>query len=125
MTLKELYAEIDGDYDKAMQVLCIEKLLDKHIRKFPENGIFKELDNAAKNMDETAIFESSHAIKGVCANLGLVKLAQMSSAVCEEFRPGNERKLSDKEVKNSVDEITALYNKTVAAIKKYEQRAFL
>ena len=31
MTLQELYSQIQGDYDKAMQVLRMEKLLDKDI----------------------------------------------------------------------------------------------
>jgi HPt (histidine-containing phosphotransfer) domain-containing protein len=123
MTPRELYALIEGDYDKAMQVLSIEKLLDKHIRKLPENSIFSDLENAGKTMDETALFESTHAIKGVCSNLGLVKLSEMASVICEEFRPGNERKLSDDEVKKTLEGIFELYNKTAAAIKEYEQTA--
>ena len=31
MTLKELYSKIGGDYDQAVRVLRMEKLIDKHI----------------------------------------------------------------------------------------------
>ena len=41
MTLKELYIEIGGDYDRALSVLRIEKLIDKHIRKLPREPHFR------------------------------------------------------------------------------------
>ena len=123
MTLRELYAEIDGDYDKAIQILMLEKLMDKHIRKLPANPIFSALEAAEESMDETALFDSAHAIKGVCANLGLVKLAGLASDITEEFRPGNERKITDDEVKEIIDELFRQYNKTVERINEYEQTA--
>lgn len=123
MTLKELYCKIEGDYDQAMQVLRIEKLMDKHIKKLPANPIFANLENAGKTVDETALFESAHAIKGVCSNLGLVKLAKSASDIAEEFRPGNERKMTDSEVQGIINEMTELFKKTALEIKKYEQSA--
>ncbi|MBE6741492.1 MAG: Hpt domain-containing protein [Ruminococcaceae bacterium] len=123
MNLKELYAKIDGDYDKAMQILSIEKLMDKHIKKFPSNPLFEQLFDAANSMDANALFESAHAIKGVCANLGLFKLSAMASEITEEFRPGNERKMTDEEVLKKIDDIKALYNKTVSGINEYASQA--
>ncbi|MBO4431938.1 MAG: Hpt domain-containing protein [Clostridia bacterium] len=121
MTLKDLYTAIEGDYDKAMGVLRIEKLMDKHIRKFPDNAIFAELSDAGNSMDKTRIFESAHAIKGVCSNLGLVKIADCSSEICEEFREGNERKLTDSQVREKIALIEDLFKKASAGIKAYEQ----
>ena len=121
MTLKELYAGIGGDYDQAMRTLRIEKLMDKHIRKLPESGIFAELAAAAERMDGTALFESAHAIKGVCANLGLTEIAGLASDIAEEFRPENERKLSDADVRQKAAELSALFRKAVDGIRQYEQ----
>lgn len=121
MTLQELYAQIDGDYDQAMRVLRVEKLMDKHIRKLPGNGVISNLIAAGDSMDPTELFETAHAAKGICGNLGLVKLASEASDIAEEFRPGNERKMSDEEVKAIIAEIDALYQKTVAGIKQYEE----
>ena len=121
MTLKELYGKIDGDYDKAIAVLRIEKLMDKHIRRFPANTVFSDLTEAGKTMDTALIFESAHAIKGVCSNLGLVKIADKASAICEEFREGNTRGMTDSAVKEKICEIEELYKKAVAGIKEYEQ----
>lgn len=119
MTLQELYASIDGDYDQALRVLRMDRLLDKHIRKLTANGVVDRLLEAGKTMDPTELFESAHAVKGVCGNLGLTKLASLSSDIAEEFRPGNARKLSDDEVARMLDEIAGLYKKTSDGINEY------
>ena len=119
MTLRELYAVIGGDYDLAMRVLRMEKLLDKHIRKLPANRIFADLAAAGERMDATAVFESAHAIKGVCANLGLMELSSAASELAEEFRPEGERRLSDEEVKQKLLAFDELYQKTVEGVSRY------
>ena len=43
MTLQELYQTINGDYEQAMRVLRMEKLMDKHIRKLTKNGVVDAL----------------------------------------------------------------------------------
>jgi HPt (histidine-containing phosphotransfer) domain-containing protein len=121
MTLQELYQDIGGDYEQAMKVLRMEKLLDKHIRKLNKNGVVEQLLEAGKEMDPTHLFETAHAAKGVCANLGLVRLSQAASEIAEEYRPGNPRRMSDAEVKEKLDTIAALYEKTAAGIQKYEE----
>lgn len=120
MTLEELYTQIEGDYAQAINILRIEKLLDKHIKKLPDNPIFSDLFDAGVNMNASKLFDSAHAIKGVCSNLGLVKLASLASDIAEEFRPGNERKMSDPQVNKKLIEIDSLYKKTVENIRKYE-----
>ena len=121
MTLPELYQTIGGDYDQALRVLHIEKLIDKHIRKFPKNGVVDTLLDAGKTMDPTGLFETAHAVKGVCANLGLRTLSDMASEISEEFRPGNSRHLTDGEVREKLEKIEALYRKTVEGIQAYEK----
>lgn len=119
MTLQELYENIGGDYEQAMRTLRIEKLMDKHIRKLPENAIFAELVAAGNEMDATRIFESAHAIKGVCANLGLMKLSALASEICDEFRPGCERKRSDGEIQQKIRDVDASFQKAAQAIREY------
>lgn len=120
MTLQELYQKIDGSYEQAVMVLRMDKLIDKHIRKFPKNGVTESLIEAGKSMDPKSLFEASHALKGVCANLGLVKIAEAASDIAEEYRPGNARKLSDDEVRARLDEIEGLYVKTKECVEQYE-----
>ena len=121
MTLQELYQNIDGNYDQAIKVLRMDKLLDKHIRKLTKNGVVEQLLAAGKDMDPTQLFETAHAAKGVCANLGLVKLSSAASEIAEEYRPGNPRRFTDDEVKEKLDAIAALYQKTADGIQAYEE----
>ena len=123
MTLEELYREIGGSYERAISVLRVEKLVDKHIRKLPVNGIVDRVIAAKAGMDPTELFESAHAMKGVCGNLGLTELAEAASEIAEEFRPGNPRRLDDGEVAGRLDRIAELYEHTAAGIRKYEQEA--
>ena len=119
MTLQELYQNIGGDYEQAIRVLLMDKLVDKHIRKFTGNRVVEELIDAGPGMDANELFEKAHAAKGVCANLGLMTLSGMASDIAEEFRPGNPRTMSDTEVQAKILEIDALYKKTADGIKKY------
>lgn len=121
MTINELYTEIGGDYEQAVRVMRMDKLIDKHIRKLPQNGVADRLIEAGKTMDPTELFEAAHAMKGVCANLGLVRLSEMASEIAEEYRPGKTRKLSDSEVSGKLADLEELYRKTAEGIQKYEE----
>jgi HPt (histidine-containing phosphotransfer) domain-containing protein len=120
MTLQELYSKIGGDYEQATRVLRMEKLIDKHIRKLTKNGVIDALMAAGDAMDPTELFETSHAVKGVCSNLGLTSIANLASQISEEYRPGNSRTMTDDEVKGILTEIKELYQKTIDGIAEYE-----
>ena len=121
MTLEELYRTIGGDYDQAIRVLRKEKLVDKHIRKLPANGVVEALLNAGQTMDPVQLFETAHAVKGVCANLGLKELADAASEIAEEYRPGNARTLTDAEVQEKLSMISRLYQRAADGIRQYEE----
>ncbi len=121
MTLQELYAEIGGSYEQASKVLRVEKLIDKHIRKFTKNGVVENLLAAGETLDPVQMFETAHAVKGVCGNLGLTGLYDMASDISEEFRPGNDRTRTDEEIKVKLGEVRDLYDKTAKGIAAYEE----
>ncbi len=121
MTLQELYESIGGDYSQATRVLRMDKLIDKHIRKLTSNGVVDKLIAAGDSMDPTELFETAHAVKGVCANLGLTNIASVASDIAEEFRPGNERHMSDEEVKAKLNEVDEMYKVVSEGIQKYSE----
>jgi HPt (histidine-containing phosphotransfer) domain-containing protein len=121
MTLQELYQSIGGDYEQALRVLRMDKLLDKHVRKFTKSGVVETLLAAGETMDPTQLFESAHAVKGICANLGLNGISDAAAEITEEFRPGNPRSLSDGEVAEKLRRIAGMYRQTVEGIKRYEE----
>lgn len=119
MTVKELYQNIGGDYEQAIRVLRVDKLVDKHIRKLTSNGVVDQMLAAGEDLDPVQMFERAHAMKGVCANLGLTRLASAASELAEEYRPGNSRKLSDGEVLERLGQIREIYRQTAEGIQKY------
>ena len=120
MTLEELYARIGGNYEQAQRVMKMDKLIDRYIRKLKKSGVGEQLAAAGETMDPKQLFESAHAMKGVCANLGLDELAAAAEEITEEFRPENNRSLSDEEVKAKLQHINELFQKTLAGIEEYE-----
>ena len=121
MTIKELYAKIGGNYDQAVRVMKSDRLIDKYVRKFTASQVAESLAEAGKTMDPVKLFESAHAMKGVCSNLGLESLTNAVNEITEEFRPGNTRRLSDADVQSRLDAIAKQYEITAEGIRDYEQ----
>ena len=117
MTLQELYQNIDGNYDHAVQIMRMEKLIARYISKFPKSGVNEALQEAGKSLDPARMFETAHAMKGVCANLGLDELAHTVGTITEEFRPGAVRKLTDAQVKAVLDKAGELYRRAENGIR--------
>ncbi len=119
MTIRELYAKNGGNYDQAVRVMQMDKLIDRYVRKLAASGVYEKLAEAGKTMDGTLLFESAHALKGVCANLGLAELARAAGEITEEYRPGASRKLTDDEVRQKLDSIGKMYQRAVEGIQEY------
>ncbi len=120
MTIQELYENIGGNYAQAQKIMRMDKLIDRYIRKLSSSSSINEaLKAAGEAMDPGGLFESAHAMKGVCANLGLDALAEAASELSEEFRPGNPRRFSDEEVKAKLSRIDGMYRKVINGIDQY------
>ena len=120
MTLEELYAMMGGNYEHAKQIMKMDKLIDRYVRKLKSSGVGDALEAAGETMDEKQLFDSAHALRGVCANLGLDDLARSADIITEEFRAGNSRKMSDEEVKATIQAILSDYRHAVDCITQYE-----
>lgn len=123
MTIRELYDSIGGNYDQAVKVMKSEKLIDRYVRKLKNSGVGEKLAAAGGTMDPVQLFECSHSMKGVCANLGLDELAAAAEVITEEFRPGSTRKMSDDEVRGKLNAIDALYKRAIDGIAVYEAQS--
>lgn len=120
MTIQQLYEKIGGNYEQAVRVMKKDKLIDKYIRKLGSSDVGDKLVQAGEAMDAEKLFESAHAMKGVCANLGLDALASAADEITEEFRPGNPRKLSDAAVGEKVEALLERFRNTLRGIEEYE-----
>lgn len=119
MTVQELYAQIGGSYEDAKRTLPMDKLIAKFVVKFLDDKSAERLFSAWDARDAAALFEGAHAMKGVCANIGLTALSASASALAEEFRPGHERAVDDAEVQRRIDELRADYNRATEGIRVF------
>ena len=119
MTVQELYERIGGSYDSAKRILPMDKLIGKFVLKFLDDKSYEKLTTAWAEKDTAGVFDGAHAIKGVCANLGLNTLSEQASAIAEEFRPGNARTMDDAEVGRRMDELKATYERTIEGIRAF------
>ena len=119
MTVQELYAQIGGSYDDVRRILPMDNLIAKFAVKFLDDKSAETLFSAWDARDGASVFEGAHAMKGVCANIGLTALSASASEIAEAFRPGKERTMDDAEVQRRVDELRASYERTIEGIRVF------
>lgn len=119
MTVQELYESIGGSYDSAKRILPMDQLIAKFVVKFLDDKSFEKIETASQTGDGSGIFEGAHAMKGVCANLGLDSLSQAASELAEEFRPGHDRTMDDAEVQAKIAELKVRYEQTMEGIRQF------
>ena len=119
MTVQELYDSIGGNYDSAKKILQMDKLIGKFILKLLDDKSCDKLVAAAGAGDAAGIFEGAHAMKGVCANLGLNSLSEAASVIAEGFRPGSGQGMDQGELDQRLADLKAQYDSTIAGIRKF------
>ena len=119
MTIAELYTAIGGNYEAVKRILPMDPLIQKFIIKLLDDKSFDRLMAAKEALDPKELFEASHALKGICANLGLDELSRLASVVAEEFRPGKSRTMDDNALKAHLEVLQNKYETSIAVIKQF------
>lgn len=89
--LRNFGADTDGALRRCMNN---EEFYLKQVNKVLTGTSFDKLKEAVDNADFDAAFEASHALKGVCGNLGLTPLYEPISEMTEHLRTKTERDYS-------------------------------
>ncbi len=90
-----------------------EGLLERFLKKFPEDKSYQKLVEAVESRDVEAAFEAAHTLKGVSANLALENLHEVVDKQTELLRN------KDMDAGAALmQEITKQYENTVAVIKE-------
>ena len=118
MTLKECYAAMGGNYDEVIGRLRSEKLVQKFVLKFLNDGSYDLLCASMEAKDYGEAFRAAHTIKGVCQNLSFTVLGKSSSALSEALRGGY-----TPEADGLAEQVKAEYRQTVEAIRAYQEAA--
>lgn len=87
MTLTAFYETIGSDYSTVLHRMGgSERMVDKFVKKFPNDKAANELFESFNNKDYETAFRMAHTLKGVCMNLGFDKLQHSSSELTEALR---------------------------------------
>lgn len=116
MTLKELYSDINGDYDDMYSRLNNEELMKKIVKMFASDTSYNDLKAGLEANDPELAFRGAHTLKGVALNLAFKELATSASELTEMLRP---RVIPD-DYKDLFDKVTKEYNKTIEEIGKLD-----
>lgn len=116
MTLKECYAALNGDYEEAMGRLRSERLVQKFVLKFLDDGSFDLLCRSMEAGDQPEAFRAAHTIKGVCQNLSFTRLLASGEKLTEALRDG-----PTPEAPALFAQVQADYRQTVDAIRRFQE----
>lgn len=116
MTLKECYAALGGDYDEAVGRLRSERLVQKFVLKFLDDGSFELLGASMEGGDYEEAFRAAHTIKGMCQNLGFTALGDSSSELSEALRGGY-----TPQADGLLERVREDYQRTAQAIRTFQE----
>lgn len=88
MTIRELYDAVGGDYDDFLKRIPREDLIGKLVVKYARSERFAELFAAYEAKDYKKVFDVSHTIKGMAANISFTEARNTMSEICEAVRNG-------------------------------------
>lgn len=116
MTLKECYAAMGGNYDEAMGRLRSERLVQKFVLRFLEDGSYELLCASMASQNYPEAFRAAHTIKGVCQNLAFDRLLASSSQLSEALRHGY-----TPEADGLTEQVKEDYLATADAIREFQK----
>ena len=115
MSLKDCYKALEGDFDEVLGRLRSERMIQKFVLKFLNDGSYENLCRALEEGNNEEAFRAAHTIKGVCQNLSFTKLGNSSSSLTEALRDGGTSQAAEL-----AEQVKSDYQQTVAAIREFE-----
>lgn len=88
MTLRECYAEMEGDYDNALSLMGSEERMRRYLLRFADDQTAPVLFSALSRGERQRAFSAAHTLKGVCRCLGMTRLYASSRELTDALRAG-------------------------------------
>lgn len=114
MTIQQCYAVIDGNYDEVVSRLRTDERIKKFLLKVADDKSFELLCTAMHDRDMETAFRAAHTLKGVCLNLSITKLFEVSSELTEALRGKTEY---SEQYEPLLENVRKEYEKTIDAIR--------
>ena len=108
MQFNEVLAYIIPDQETVLRRFAgNSSLLERFVRKFPQDQSFEKLTTAMENNDYTAIETAAHTLKGVTGNLGFQGLFEKSEEMVVAVRKQEYERLQPlyEKVKDDYNEL--------------------
>lgn len=112
MKLENFYKEIGSDYTIVLERFSDDReMLEHFVSTFPQDETMQNIRRAVQNNDNKAIEETSHALKGITANLAFHQLFEACSTLVETVRENKTEDIAknfatvEKEYKRIVDQL--------------------
>ena len=115
MSLRTCYEALGGSLDAVLGRLPSERIVQKFVLKFLNEGSFDELMAAIAARDGATAFRAAHTLKGVCLNLSFDRLLASSDELCEALRGG-----WTDDAPEMAKRVEADYRATIEAIRAFE-----
>lgn len=112
MELRQVYEQLDGNYDNAIGRLMSEERIIKYLLKFMDKDMDALIVKALEAGDYETAFCEAHNLKGVCANLNLDRLEVSASALTEALRGGK----PEGDITSLVEQMKSDYELTIGAL---------
>ena len=117
MTIQECYDAIGGNYEDVLKRLRSETLIRKFTLKFLEDKSYLQLKQALGEKNYEDAFRGAHTLKGVCQNLSLDCLYEVSRDLTELLR---DRTGEQPGIPEAMEKVTEVYEATIEEIKKLQ-----
>lgn len=89
-SLKTQLIEAGVDVNGALErFMGNEALLERFLKKFPQDGNYQKLCDAVKACDWDTALTASHTLKGVCGNLSITPLFDLLTNQVAALRAGD------------------------------------
>lgn len=106
---------MEGDYNDVMGRLGKEERVTKYLRMFKGGTEYSEFKKSLEEQDWPVAFRHVHTLKGNCLNLGLKKLADAASEMCDCIRPGV---APEVDIENLVKAVDEAYEQTITLLRE-------
>lgn len=88
MNVRECYIEISGDYETVKERITSDEKLLRYLKKYAATNLVDRMFDAFDSEDYKQVFELSHELKGMSANLELKGNNSTITQICDSVRGG-------------------------------------
>ena len=119
MILKDCYDMFGGNYESVTQRISRDEMIEKFVLKFLSEPSYDVLCRTLEDGDYAEAFRAVHSLKGVCQNLGFVRLEYSTGILTELLRNSSAKRINKEQCKQALQQVSADYKEVIDAVRRY------